>query len=203
MIVERVHARAAVPDLERDAPAAYVTGAASSEKSSMSHDVTVAAGRFTVASVRTLQHAPARIDTTPRTATGAVGASCRTNALAAASACMKAAHALIPRGARTWRAHRCCGSPSPAASGSRGPLSEVADTGTGRRYRRSRRRGAGPSGEAATIRHVTPTARPDGRERIFLLDGHSLAYRAYFALPSTLATSTGQVTNAVTGSPRC
>lgn len=36
-------------------------------------------------------------------------------------------------------------------------------------------------------------------ERIFLLDGHSLSYRAFFALPETLATSTGQVTNAVYG----
>jgi DNA polymerase-1 len=36
-------------------------------------------------------------------------------------------------------------------------------------------------------------------KRLFLLDGHSLAYRAYFALPTTLATSTGQVTNAVFG----
>jgi DNA polymerase I len=45
---------------------------------------------------------------------------------------------------------------------------------------------------------VTPS---DGRDpkRIFLLDGHSLAYRAFFALPVTLATSTGQITNAVYG----
>jgi DNA polymerase-1 len=35
--------------------------------------------------------------------------------------------------------------------------------------------------------------------RLFLLDGHSLAYRAFFALPPDLATSTGQVTNAVYG----
>jgi DNA polymerase-1 len=32
-----------------------------------------------------------------------------------------------------------------------------------------------------------------------LLDGHSLAYRAFFALPSDLATPSGQVTNAVYG----
>ncbi len=32
-----------------------------------------------------------------------------------------------------------------------------------------------------------------------LLDGHSLAYRAFYALPSDLATPTGQVTNAVLG----
>jgi len=38
-----------------------------------------------------------------------------------------------------------------------------------------------------------------GTERLFLLDGHSLSYRAFFALPPDLATSTGQVTNAVYG----
>jgi DNA polymerase-1 len=36
-------------------------------------------------------------------------------------------------------------------------------------------------------------------KRIFLLDGHSLSYRAYFALPPDLATTSGQVTNAVYG----
>jgi DNA polymerase-1 len=40
---------------------------------------------------------------------------------------------------------------------------------------------------------ATPT------KRIFLLDGHSLSYRAYFALPTSLATSSGQVTNAAYG----
>jgi DNA polymerase-1 len=39
----------------------------------------------------------------------------------------------------------------------------------------------------------------DDPRRLFLLDGHSLAYRAFFALPATLATTTGQVTNAVYG----
>src|ERR1700733_11787360 len=34
---------------------------------------------------------------------------------------------------------------------------------------------------------------------LLLLDGMSLAFRAYFALPDTLATSTGVVTNAVHG----
>src|SRR5438128_3298292 len=37
------------------------------------------------------------------------------------------------------------------------------------------------------------------KKRLFLLDGHSLAYRAFFALPPSLATSTGQITNAVYG----
>ncbi len=35
-----------------------------------------------------------------------------------------------------------------------------------------------------------------------LLDGHSIAYRAFFALPEDLATSSGQVTNAVYGFTR-
>ena len=43
-----------------------------------------------------------------------------------------------------------------------------------------------------------PTAE-DAPRRLFLLDGHSLAYRAFFALPATLATSSGTVTNAVYG----
>jgi DNA polymerase I len=35
--------------------------------------------------------------------------------------------------------------------------------------------------------------------RIFLLDGHSLSFRAFFALPTSLATTSGQITNAVYG----
>ncbi len=48
-----------------------------------------------------------------------------------------------------------------------------------------------------------PAASPSGqenRERLLLLDGHSLAYRAFFALPSeNFSTTTGQPTNAVYG----
>ncbi|HVH54312.1 MAG TPA: hypothetical protein VNA32_09310, partial [Actinomycetota bacterium] len=43
------------------------------------------------------------------------------------------------------------------------------------------------------------TGVSDPPKRVFLLDGHSLSYRAFFALPQSLATSTGQVTNAVYG----
>jgi DNA polymerase-1 len=39
----------------------------------------------------------------------------------------------------------------------------------------------------------------DDRPLLLLLDGHSLAYRAYYALPEDLRTSTGQQTNAVYG----
>ncbi|MGZ4690973.1 MAG: 5'-3' exonuclease, partial [Acidimicrobiia bacterium] len=35
--------------------------------------------------------------------------------------------------------------------------------------------------------------------KLLLLDGHSLAYRAFYALPTDLATSGGTVTNAVYG----
>ena len=38
-----------------------------------------------------------------------------------------------------------------------------------------------------------------GMPTLALLDGHSLAYRAFYALPSDLATPAGQVTNAVLG----
>ena len=36
-------------------------------------------------------------------------------------------------------------------------------------------------------------------EKLMLVDGHSLAYRAFFALPNTLQTSKGELTNAVYG----
>jgi DNA polymerase-1 len=46
---------------------------------------------------------------------------------------------------------------------------------------------------------VTPTSA-DSTPRLLLLDGHSLAYRAFHALPvENFATKTGQVTNAVFG----
>ncbi|MBU1671453.1 MAG: DNA polymerase I [Actinobacteria bacterium] len=37
------------------------------------------------------------------------------------------------------------------------------------------------------------------KRKVLLLDGHSLAYRAFFALPPTLSTTGGQLTNAVYG----
>ncbi len=46
----------------------------------------------------------------------------------------------------------------------------------------------------------TPASRADNaKSRILLLDSYSLAFRAFFALPETLVTSSGQVTNAVSG----
>jgi DNA polymerase I len=48
-----------------------------------------------------------------------------------------------------------------------------------------------------------PAAPPESgsasRRTILLLDGHSLAFRAFYALPDTLRTQTGQLTNAVYG----
>ena len=44
-----------------------------------------------------------------------------------------------------------------------------------------------------------PPATPSA-PRLLLLDGHSLAYRAFFALPAeNFSTTTGQTTNAVYG----
>jgi DNA polymerase I len=44
-----------------------------------------------------------------------------------------------------------------------------------------------------------PQPEADARPLLLLLDGHSLAYRAFFALPDTLRTSSGELTNAVHG----
>src|SRR4051794_26102744 len=45
-----------------------------------------------------------------------------------------------------------------------------------------------------------PASNSGARPRLLLLDGHSLAYRAFFALPvENFSTTTGQPTNAVYG----
>jgi len=65
---------------------------------------------------------------------------------------------------------------------------------------RAVRRTSGPSGHAAVaegrIRGVNDDAL---KHRLFLVDGSSLAYRAYFALPETIATRDGFPTNALYG----
>ncbi len=53
------------------------------------------------------------------------------------------------------------------------------------------RTGAGTAGAAP--------AAPAGERRLFLIDGPSLVYRAFFALPESIATSTGEPTNAIFG----
>ncbi|WP_240323361.1 MULTISPECIES: DNA polymerase I [Amycolatopsis] len=50
------------------------------------------------------------------------------------------------------------------------------------------------------VANTTATLPADGRPRLLLIDGHSMAYRAFFAVPADrFKTSTGQVTNAVFG----
>jgi DNA polymerase-1 len=51
---------------------------------------------------------------------------------------------------------------------------------------------------AKSTRSAVPPGKTDSH-KVLLLDGHSLAFRAFFALPDTLVTSSGQVTNAVYG----
>jgi DNA polymerase-1 len=46
---------------------------------------------------------------------------------------------------------------------------------------------------------TSPSGTGTATAPLVLLDGHSLAYRAFFALPSDLQTTTGQLTNAVYG----
>ncbi len=49
---------------------------------------------------------------------------------------------------------------------------------------------------------MASTLRPEstaGPDELFLIDGNSLAYRAFFALPESIATSTGVPTNAIFG----
>jgi len=46
---------------------------------------------------------------------------------------------------------------------------------------------------------TVPSPRAGGARDLFLIDGNSLAYRAFFALPETIATSRGFPTNAIFG----
>jgi DNA polymerase-1 len=51
------------------------------------------------------------------------------------------------------------------------------------------------AGEAGALRKLVPNSD----RRLFLIDGPSLVYRAFFALPESIATSTGVPTNAIFG----
>jgi DNA polymerase-1 len=46
---------------------------------------------------------------------------------------------------------------------------------------------------------VAKTNDAEGPEQLFLIDGNSLAYRAFFALPESIATADGRPTNAIYG----
>jgi DNA polymerase-1 len=51
----------------------------------------------------------------------------------------------------------------------------------------------------STSAKTPATGDGDGAQRLFLIDGPSLVYRAFFALPESIATSTGVPTNAIFG----
>jgi DNA polymerase-1 len=53
--------------------------------------------------------------------------------------------------------------------------------------------------ERAAGRSAAGSANGAGERRLFLIDGPSLVYRAFFALPESIATSTGVPTNAIFG----
>ena len=55
------------------------------------------------------------------------------------------------------------------------------------------------AGQDSAAKGQAGQAQAGSHGRLLLLDGHSLAYRAFFALPPDLATTTGQPTNAVYG----
>ena len=50
-----------------------------------------------------------------------------------------------------------------------------------------------------TLEAAEAAKQPDGDGELFLIDGNSLAYRAFFALPESIATSDGRPTNAIYG----
>ncbi len=51
----------------------------------------------------------------------------------------------------------------------------------------------------STSAKTPATGAGEGERRLFLIDGPSLVYRAFFALPESIATSTGVPTNAIFG----
>ncbi len=62
------------------------------------------------------------------------------------------------------------------------------------------RLGAVSPSEKTTVANATGTTATAERPKLLLIDGHSMAYRAFFALPAeNFRTKTGQVTNAVFG----
>src|SRR5438477_12884016 len=53
--------------------------------------------------------------------------------------------------------------------------------------------------KTSTPERATSPDSPGASRRLFLIDGPSLVYRAFFALPESIATSTGVPTNAIFG----
>src|SRR3954452_5343942 len=106
-----------------------------------------------------------------------------------------AAHAL-----RTASRHAGHRQPSPAsaararASGSSGSAAhQQAPVSTPQPNRAPQR---GQTAGRSSVRGMADGDRP---EELFLIDGNSLVYRAFFALPESIATSTGFPTNAIFG----
>jgi DNA polymerase-1 len=56
-----------------------------------------------------------------------------------------------------------------------------------------------PKNKPGKAKANSATVVKSDARKVILLDGHSLAFRAFFALPDTLVTSSGQITNAVYG----
>jgi DNA polymerase-1 len=73
------------------------------------------------------------------------------------------------------------------------------------REARKKRKGNSPSDHAPVSATLDPTAkakpasRKSTKSRVILIDGTSLIYRAYFAIPGNLTTSSGLHTNAIYG----
>ena len=95
------------------------------------------------------------------------------------------------------------GPASPAGTGADSPTAAGADSPAGTRADSPTAAGAdSPAGAGAgSAADRAPYASDDsGRPVLLLLDGHSLAYRAFYALPAeNFSTTTGQPTNAVYG----
>jgi DNA polymerase I len=56
-----------------------------------------------------------------------------------------------------------------------------------------------PGAPLGVLQFHVVTSDGAGHDELFLIDGNSLAYRAFFALPESIATSTGVPTNAIFG----
>src|SRR5581483_5518464 len=60
--------------------------------------------------------------------------------------------------------------------------------------------GSGAAGVGSVVAAESTAEQRAARRRLLLMDGHSMAYRAFYALPEeNFATTTGQTTNAVYG----
>src|SRR3954454_13801227 len=60
--------------------------------------------------------------------------------------------------------------------------------------------GRAPAGVApARVQAMSENGSAGNHDELYLIDGSSLAYRAFFALPESIATSTGVPTNAIFG----